>query len=88
VKVHREGKISIGRPALLAQITQSLGMFANLQVVVQATVAAGNRVAYRINVTHDDPSGQGTITIRGIGLCRLTTSPTSPRIAESWVSYA
>jgi hypothetical protein len=89
VKVHREGKISVGRPALLAQITETLGTHDNLQVLVQEIVATGNRVAYRINVEFDAPGGGGgRRRVRGIGLCRLTTNPTNPRIAESSVSYA
>jgi hypothetical protein len=80
--IHRDGRVQRGRAALREQIEETMFNTIDLRVRVHEMVAAKNRVAYRLNVTFEDVSGNRKRT-RGISISRLTKG----RIAETWVSY-
>jgi predicted ester cyclase len=87
IKVHRDGEIRTGVVALGQSVVATLADFPDLHIDIREMVAAGTRVAYRINVTYRDPAFPvGTPRnrlVRGIIITRFVNQ----RMAESWVQY-
>ena len=87
IKIHRDGQVRKGVVLLRQHVAATRANFPDIHVDLREMVAAGNRVAYRMNVTFRDPASPvGTPRnrrVRGIAITRFLNQ----RMAETWVHY-